>query len=75
MKKVIKHGKMSLNRVFILKCLYCDCEFQYSSSDIERTFDRNELRLLVRCPECNRLTPHKEGSPCKMSTESFNTNI
>lgn len=46
--------------VYRIKCLYCDCEFEYDSVEVDRnTFIDSPV---VKCPGCNKYLAHEESA-------------
>ena len=64
MKKILKEVSR-----FRIKCPYCDCEFEYDSSDI---FLSNILiGALVSCPRCHNALYHAASSKSNITTEQL----
>lgn len=63
--------KKILNEVskFRIKCPYCDCEFEYDSSDI--FFSNIMIGALVSCPRCNNALYHSTSSRSNIITEQL----
>ena len=51
------------------KCPYCDCEFEYDSSDI--FFSNILIGALVSCPRCNNALYHSTSSRSNIITEQL----
>lgn len=64
MKKILKEGSK-----FRIKCPYCDCEFEYDSSDI--FFSNILIGALVSCPRCNNSLYHAASSKSNITTEQL----
>ena len=64
MKKILKEVSM-----FRIKCPYCDCEFEYDSSDI--FFSNILIRALVSCPRCHNALYHAASSKSNITTEQL----
>lgn len=64
MKKILKEGSK-----FRIKCPYCDCEFEYDSSDI--FFSNVIVGALVSCPRCNNALYHSTSSRSNIITEQL----
>ena len=64
MKKILKEGSK-----FRIKCPYCDCEFEYDSSDI--FFSNILIRALVSCPRCHNALYHAASSKSNITTEQL----
>lgn len=64
MKKILKEGSR-----FRIKCPYCDCEFEYDSSDI--FFSNIIVGALVSCPRCNNALYHSTSSKSNIITEQL----
>lgn len=64
MKKILK----GVSR-FRIKCPYCDCEFEYDSSDI--FFSNIIIGALVSCPRCNNALYHAASSKSNITTEQL----
>lgn len=64
MKKILKEGSK-----FRIKCPYCDCEFEYDSSDI--FFSNIIVGALVSCPRCNNALYHSTSSRSNIITEQL----
>lgn len=64
MKKILKEVSR-----FRIKCPYCDCEFEYDSSDI--FFSNIMIGALVSCPSCNNLIYHSDSSKSNITTEQL----
>lgn len=64
MKKILKEGSK-----FRIKCPYCDCEFEYDSSDI--FFSNIIIGALVSCPRCNNALYHSSSSKSNIITEQL----
>lgn len=64
MKKILKEGSK-----FRIKCPYCDCEFEYDSSDI--FFSNIIVGALVSCPRCNNALYHSTSSKSNIITEQL----
>lgn len=64
MKKILKEGSK-----FRIKCPYCDCEFEYDSSDI--FFSNIIVGALVSCPRCNNSLYHSTSSRSNIITEQL----
>lgn len=64
MKKILK----GVSR-FRIKCPYCDCEFEYDSSDI--FFSNILLGALVSCPRCHNALYHAASSKSNITTEQL----
>ena len=62
MKKILKEVSR-----FRIKCPYCDCEFEYDSSDI--FFSNIMIGALVSCPRCNNALYHAASSKSNITTE------
>ena len=64
MKKILKEVSR-----FRIKCLYCDCEFEYDSSDI---FYGDVLGgAAVSCPSCHNILNHKDSLRSNITTEQL----
>ena len=63
--------KKILNEVsrFRIKCPYCDCEFEYDSSDI--FFSNIMIGALVSCPRCHNALYHAASSKSNITTEQL----
>lgn len=63
--------KKILNEVskFRIKCPYCDCEFEYDSSDI--FFSNVIIGALVSCPRCKNALYHKDSLKSNIITEQL----
>lgn len=64
MKKILKGGSR-----FRIKCPYCDCEFEYDSSDI--FFSNILIGALVSCPRCHNALYHAASSKSNITTEQL----
>lgn len=64
MKKILK----GVSR-FRIKCPYCDCEFEYDSSDI--FFSNILIGALVSCPRCHNALYHSASSKSNITTEQL----
>ena len=64
MKKILKEGSR-----FRIKCPYCDCEFEYDSSDI--FFSNILIGALVSCPKCHNALYHAASSKSNITTEQL----
>ena len=64
MKKILK----GVSR-FRIKCPYCDCEFEYDSSDI--FFSNIRIGALVSCPRCHNALYHAASSKSNITTEQL----
>lgn len=64
MKKILKEGSK-----FRIKCPYCDCEFEYDSSDI--FFSNIMIGALVSCPRCHNTLYHTTSSKSHITTEQL----
>lgn len=64
MKKILK----GVSR-FRIKCPYCDCEFEYDSSDI--FFSNILIGALVSCPRCHNALYHAASSKSNIITEQL----
>ena len=64
MKKILKEVSR-----FRIKCPYCDCEFEYDSSDI--FFSNIIVGALVSCPRCNNALYHSTSSRSNIITEQL----
>ena len=64
MKKILKEGSK-----FRIKCPYCDCEFEYDSSDI--LFSNIMIGALVSCPRCHNALYHAASSKSNITTEQL----
>ena len=64
MKKILKEGSR-----FRIKCPYCDCEFEYDSSDI--FFSNILIGALVSCPRCHNASYHAASSKSNITTEQL----
>ena len=64
MKKILKEVSR-----FRIKCPYCDCEFEYDSSDI--FFSNILIGALVSCPRCNNALYHAASSKSNITTEQL----
>lgn len=64
MKKILKEGSK-----FRIKCPYCDCEFEYDSSDI--FFSNVIIGALVSCPRCKNALYHTDSSRSNIITEQL----
>ena len=64
MKKILKEGSR-----FRIKCPYCDCEFEYDSSDI--FFSNIMIGALVSCPRCHNALYHAASSKSNITTEQL----
>ena len=64
MKKILKEVSR-----FRIKCPYCDCEFEYDSSDI--FFSNIMIGALVSCPRCNNALYHAASSKSNITTEQL----
>lgn len=64
MKKILKEGSR-----FRIKCPYCDCEFEYDSSDI--FFSNILIGALVSCPRCHNALYHAASSKSNITTEQL----
>ena len=64
MKKILK----GVSR-FRIKCPYCDCEFEYESSDI--FFSNILIGALVSCPRCHNALYHAASSKSNITTEQL----
>ena len=62
MKKILKEVSR-----FRIKCPYCDCEFEYDSSDI--FFSNIIIGALVSCPRCHNALYHAASSKSNITTE------
>lgn len=64
MKKILKEVSR-----FRIKCPYCDCEFEYDSSDI--FFSNILIGALVSCPRCHNALYHEASSKSNITTEQL----
>ena len=64
MKKILKEVSR-----FRIKCPYCDCEFEYDSSDI--FFSNILIGALVSCPRCHDYLYHAASSKSNITTEQL----
>lgn len=64
MKKILKEVSR-----FRIKCPYCDCEFEYDSSDI--FFSNIMIGALVSCPRCHNALYHAISSKSNITTEQL----
>ena len=64
MKKILKEVSR-----FRIKCPYCDCEFEYDSSDI--FFSNISIGALVSCPRCHNALYHAASSKSNITTEQL----
>lgn len=64
MKKILKEVSR-----FRIKCPYCDCEFEYDSSDI--FFSNIIIGALVSCPRCHNALYHAASSKSNITTEQL----
>ena len=64
MKKILKEVSR-----FRIKCPYCDCEFEYDSSDI--FFSNIIVGALVSCPRCHNALYHAASSKSNIITEQL----
>ena len=64
MKKILKEVSR-----FRIKCPYCDCEFEYDSSDI--FFSNILIGALVSCPRCHKALYHAASSKSNITTEQL----
>ena len=64
MKKILKEVSR-----FRIKCPYCDCEFEYDSSDI--FFSNILIGALVSCPRCHNALYHAASSKSNITTEQI----
>ena len=64
MKKILKEVSR-----FRIKCHYCDCEFEYDSSDI--FFSNIMIGALVSCPRCHNALYHAASSKSNITTEQL----
>ena len=64
MKKILKEVSR-----FRIKCPYCDCEFEYDSSDI--FFSNILIGALVSCPRCHNALYHAASSKSNIITEQL----
>lgn len=64
MKKILKEVSR-----FRIKCPYCDCEFEYDSSDI--FFSNILIGSLVSCPRCHNALYHAASSKSSITTEQL----
>ena len=64
MKKILK----GVSR-FRIKCTYCECEFEYDSSDI--FFSNILIGALVSCPRCHNALYHAASSKSNITTEQL----
>ena len=64
MKKILKEVSR-----FMIKCPYCDCEFEYDSSDI--FFSNIPIGALVSCPICHNALYHAASSKSNITTEQL----
>lgn len=64
MKKILKEVSR-----FRIKCPYCDCEFEYDSSDI--FFSNILMGALVSCPRCHNALYHAASSKSNITTEQL----
>lgn len=64
MKRILKEWSK-----FRIKCPYCDCEFEYDSSDI--FFSNIMIGALVSCPRCNNALYHAASSKSNITTEQL----
>nr|DAP52460.1 MAG TPA: DNA-directed RNA polymerase [Caudoviricetes sp.] len=64
MKKILKEVSR-----FRIKCPYCDCEFEYDSSDI--FFSNIMIGALVSCPRCHNALYHAASSKSNITTEQL----
>lgn len=64
MKKILK----GVSR-FRIKCPYCDCEFEYDSSDI---FYGDVIGgAAVSCPSCHNILNHNDSLRSNITTEQL----
>lgn len=61
MKRILKQG------VYRTKCQYCDCEFEYDSSDIFFSL----IGALVSCPRCHNVLYHADSSKSNITIEQL----
>lgn len=64
MKKILKEVSR-----FRIKCPYCECEFEYDSSDI--FFSNILIGALVSCPRCHNALYHAASSKSNITTEQL----
>ena len=64
MKKILKEVSR-----FRIKCPYCDCEFEYDSSDI--FFSNILIGALVSCPRCHNALYHAASSKSNITIEQL----
>ena len=64
MKKILKEVSR-----FRIKCPYCDCEFEYDSSNI--FFSNIMIGALVSCPRCHNALYHAASSKSNITTEQL----
>ena len=64
MKKILKEVSR-----FRIKCPYCDCEFEYDSSDI--FFSNILIGAVVSCPRCHNALYHAASSKSNITTEQL----
>ena len=64
MKKILKEVSR-----FRIKCPYCDCEFEYDSSDI--FFSNILIGALVSCTRCHNALYHAASSKSNITTEQL----
>lgn len=64
MKKILKESSK-----FRTKCPYCDCEFEYDSSEI--FFSSMMIGALVSCPRCNSALYHAASSKSNIIIEQL----
>ena len=64
--RVIKHG--NLYELGTKTCPYCNCEFAFTLTDIEKYFDidEKESRRIIICPECQRNIYLSEKEICDL---------
>lgn len=62
--------------VWRAKCPYCDCEFEYDTSETFGVYNKSgDYFRIVQCPNCNRNLHHKENpkSPTEVKKEDTMT--
>lgn len=50
--------------VWRAKCPYCDCEFEYDTSETERVYDvgNSGIFRVVQCPSCKTNLKHSDSA-------------
>lgn len=50
--------------VWRAKCPYCDCEFEYDTSETERVYNVSDLSIfrVVHCPNCKISLKHSDSA-------------